>query len=314
MKALLDPLKPITLVFSLLVALVSVAQGQQSSTDHTPLINTVYFPVGFFAGGPPVLTTTDWRNLTPTSELLQRDLSWDTQDQGSYGSGRYGRGYGSTIVDAGPMVEVAVGLDMGRKKGADARFDKELRLGASYLANGYMNRTWYRSFTGPYDTLTSSLNGQVSYVDTTWQENYTAEYQFTRIGLNAAYILRKRTTHKFSWYVGLGGMIGTTMNASASVRHFVYTTASNSFSDYPELNSSKDPDEYEEMHVASTVWGAAYALAGIDLRLGNKDPFWSSIHLFNELRPTLMFSKVPGSDMATTGAFQNVFGLRLDLR
>ena len=314
MTSLLTAVRPFTLVLSLLVAAVTSAQAQPTSTDSGPLITTVYFPVGFFAGGSPLLTTTDWRNLMPTSELLQRDLSWDTNGQNTFSTYRNGPEDWESMANGGPILEVSLGLDMGRKKGAEARFDKELRVGVSFLANGSLGRTWERSATGRYDTLTSSLNGQQSYIDTTWREQYEAEYRFTRIGLNASYIVRKRSANKLTWYVGFGGMVGTTMNASASVQHFVNTTASRSPGNYPELDSSKEADEYEEVHVASTAWGAAYALAGLDLRLGNKSPFWSSIHLFNELRPTLMLSKVPGSSTATTGAFQNVFGLRLDLR
>lgn len=314
MITMFKTLRCVALVLSLLVAVVSSAQEQPTSTDHGPLITTVYFPVGIFAGGTPLMTTTDWRNLMPGSELLQRDLSWDTGDQSNYGFARGGPGYRGAMPDASPILEVAMGLDLGRKKGADARFEKELRLGVTYLANGYLGRTWYRSSTGPYDTLTSNLNGQESYVDTTWNEQYSADYRFTRIGLNAAYVVRKRTPGKLSWYVGFGGMVGTTLNASATVSHQVYTSVTRSYVDYPELDTSLDNDGFEEHHVASAMWGAAYALAGLDLRLGKKHPFWSSIHLFNELRPTVLFNKVPGSQMATTGAFQSLFGLRLDLR
>ncbi|HQV51092.1 MAG: hypothetical protein IPF95_05130 [Flavobacteriales bacterium] len=314
MTSLLKAVRPFNLVLSLLVAVVASAQEQPTSTDRAPLITTVYFPVGFFAGGSPLLTTTDWRNLMPTSELLQRDLSWDTGSQSTFSTYRNGPEEWESMANGGPVLEVSLGLDMGRKKGAEARFDKELRVGVSYLANGFLGRTWDRSATGRYDTLTSSLNGQQSYVDTTWREEYSAEYRFTRIGLNASYLVRKRSANKLTWYAGFGAMLGTTLNASASVQRIVNTTTSRSFSDYPELDSSFEADEYEEVHVASTAWGAGYALAGLDLRLGTKSPFWSSIHLFNELRPTLLFSKVPGSSTATTGAFQNVFGMRLDLR
>ncbi len=292
------------LVLAAAILSVPIAHAQQAPAPvGSPLITDVYFPVGFHVSGTPLMTTTDWRNLMPSSELLKNDLSWD-QHRGDLGRN----------VEGGANLEAAIGLDLGRKNGADARFDKQLRVGVSFLAPSSMYRRWDRSSTGRYDTLTSSLNGQVSYVDTTRNESYAATYRFTKIGLNASYILRKRTPGKWSWYVGFGVMAGTTLNASASVTHRIHTSASNSNSNYPELQGWDSNVESEEMHVASTGWGAAYALAGIDLRLGRTHPFWSSVHLFNEWRPTMMFTTVPGSRLSSTGAIQNLFGLRLDLR
>jgi len=302
------------LVATALVVVPNTFAQQTTSSERPPLITDVYFPVGFVAGSSALMTTTDWRNLMPNSELLKNDLSWDTGDQTSFGRGRYVGEYRPGDPNSVPAFEVSIGLDMGRKQGADARFEKQLRVGASYLGTGSSYRNWWRSATGRYDTLTSSLNGQTSFVDTTWNETYSAEYRFSRIGLNASYILRKRTPNKWSWYVGIGGMVGTTFNASASVEHRIYTEANTSVPDYPELGGYFDNEEREEMHVATTAWGAAYALAGIDLRLGRTNPFWSSVHLFNELRPAMMFNTVPGSKLASTAAIQNLFGLRLDLR
>lgn len=281
---------------------MAIAQGDSEPTK-APLVTDVYFPIGFQVGSTSLLTTTDWRNLMPDSELLKNDLSWDQH-----------REYDGRNVEGGAAFEASIGLDLGRKKGTDARFEKQLRIGVSVVASDPRYRQWYRSSTGRYDTLTSSLNGQVAYVDTTWNESYSADYRFSRIGLNASYILRKRTPSKWSWYVGFGGMVGTTFNASASVEHRVYTEANSSVVDYSELDGYFDDQEREETHVASTGWGAAYALAGIDLRLARTNPFWSSVHLFNELRPSMMFSTVPGSKLSSNAAIQNLFGLRLDLR
>ncbi len=303
-----------TLLVATALVVVPTAFAQQTiSTESRPLITDVYFPVGFVAGSSTLMTTTDWRNLMPNSELLKNDLSWDTGNS-THGPGWSGGEYWAVQSNSVPAFEVAVGLDMGRKKGADSRFEKQLRVGATYFGPGSLYRQWYRSSTGRYDTLTSSISGQTSFVDTTWNDSYSANYQFSRIGLNASYILRKRTPNKWSWYVGIGGMVGTTFNASASVEHRIFTEASNSYVDYPELGGYFDNEEREEMHIASTGWGAAYALAGIDLRLGKTNPFWSSVHLFNELRPSMMFTTVPGSKLASNGAIQNLFGLRLDLR
>lgn len=296
--------RPFLLLAAVTLAAPFAVAQEAPNAVRAPLITDVYFPVGFQGGSAPLMTTADWRNLMPGSDLLKNDLSWDSRQKDHFGHGAQG----------GAILEAAIGLDLGRKKGADARFDKQLRIGTSYLTTSAMSREWYHSSTGPYDTLTSSLNGQVSYVDTTWNESYSANYRFSRIGLNASYILRKRTPGLLSWYVGVGGMVGTTLNASASVSHHIYTTTSRSFVDYPELEEVDNNIEREEMHVASTGWGAAYALAGIDLRFSRKHPFWSTIHLFNELRPSMMFNTVPGSKMASTAAFQNLFGLRLDLR
>jgi len=294
--------RPLFIATALFAVQNTYAQ-QNTSSERAPLITDVYFPIGFYAGGVTPMTTTDWRNLMPNSELLKRDLSWD---QGRDGMSRSSEGAAA--------LEVAIGLDLGRNKGADARFDKQLRLGVSYLDFSFKNRVWSRSYTGPYDTLTSSLNNQVFLVDTTWNDVYRAEYAYSRIGLNASYILRKRTPNKWSWYVGFGGMVGTTLNARATVRHNTYTNASSTDLDYPDLNDQDGDTEQEEMRIASTPWGAAYALAGIDLRIGKTHPFWSSVHLFNELRPSMMFGTVPGSKLSATPAMQNLFGLRLDLR
>ena len=98
-----------------------------------------------------------------------------------------------------------------------------------------------RSATGRYDTLTSSLNGQQSYIDTTWREQYERNTALPdRI---ERFLHRAQTTRVIDLVCWGRRMVGTTMNASASVQHFVNTTATRSPGNYPELDPSYEADD-----------------------------------------------------------------------
>lgn len=278
---------------------------QEINSNRSPLFTDVYFPVGFLVHGNGLMTTQDWRNLMPGSEILDRALPDKESDLDDFDN-----------ANGSAAFETSVGLDLARSKGTDARFEKQLRLGVMFNSRTEQEGYWERSFTGPYDTLISSITGNEFLVDTTWTEAITARYNYSRVGLSASYILRKRTPGILSWYVGLGGLAGTTIGGSGQVDRRVGTTVEGVVGndDYPEFNDRSDTRETEEFHIASTGWGAVYALGGLDLQFGRKHPFWSTIHVFSEMRPTLFFNTVPGSPMRSSGAFQQLVGLRLDLR
>jgi hypothetical protein len=178
-------------------------------------------------------------------------------------------------------------------------------MGVDELANA-----WRRSLSGPYDTLVSQQTGEEILIDTTWSERTVASALFSRIGIAATYLLMGNNPSRWTWSIGAGASVGTTLNAQGSVDRF----AGSEYLPYDQRSYGIELVESETFRIGNTIWGTAHGVFGLDYKLSKEHPFWSTLNLHYELRPTVQFGSLPGADGYAYGTVQQLFGLRIDLR
>lgn len=255
----------------------------------------------------------DWRAMLPGSVLLKRDMSGSSP--GWYGMGAYGSPYGYDIARGNygsGSAYLGVGLDLGRPGEVEPRFEKRLRLGLNLAGYEDLYNSWGRTLTGVYDTLVSQQTGQMTFLDSSWTESYSAYATRERITVDATFMLRRASRSRWSWFVGAGLMVGTTYSGNAEVSHTI-TRSRDGSGGYPSFYEYRTI-ERETFRLDATLFAAAYALLGIDFRLGRTSPFWSDLHLFCEARPMLHWNAYPGLPSRMDGSSQHLFGFRFDLR
>lgn len=300
----------------LIVALGFAGFGtaQDDAGVKGPQIVEAYF------GSGPVLQTRqsrslpDWRAMLPGSELLQREFP----EEWSYGS--YYSSFGG-YVDPGPygdyattgtgMMYLGLALALGPDRTEAARSERRLRLGVCYSGSETDFSAWGRSLSGRYDTLVSQGNGELYFVDTTYTEQLTARLEWSRIGVDVAYVVRRNTNGRWTWQLGAGVQAGSRFDQRAAVAFRIERTEHTGFS---TIDRSSDPVSSGTYRLSPSFWGGIYGLAGVEFCLGKPGRFMHSFNVFYEMRPTML---VQGSgEMRTNanGAFQHLVGLRFDLR
>jgi hypothetical protein len=284
--------------------LVSFAQPEPS-----PLITDASLGFGFQLERSALLSDDDWRRMLPGSSLLLDDLPTGNEDP--YPS-RHPQGPRAlTAITGLGLVHAGASLALCRKREGAPRFDQRMRIVLIYAGVESVDGYWSRSASAPYDTLVSSATGEQYVLDSIWTERYTARHARDRIGLDATYIVHRRAESRFSWYLGLGVQFGVGLSGNAEVDRAI-------------IRETKQPSggfdyEYEQLsrerfRTPATGYVSMHALFGVDLRLGRKSAFWSALHLYAEMRPTIMVRSLPNLPAQASGAWQNLFGLRIDLR
>lgn len=297
----------LTLLFIFLLCQLVHAQEQQLPVTSLPSLADGYLLYGIFIQRESFMDLSDWRAQFPNSKLL-KDAAIASNTQGSHGRSS-GRGPGT--------LQVGIGLDLSRKENGGSIHRKQLRLGILHSANNSNQGSWSRSITGPYDTLTSQLSGEVYAVDTTWTERYSAYHEFSRLGFDLAFVLLNENLTRWSWQVGFGALIGMTLNDEGRV----YRTAERRIEDFSYGTAFLEEIEYSErigkeiFPNGTSFWVGPYAVLGFSRRLGDTHPFWRSLHLHYEARPTLLFSNFHGDVVRSMrAAGQHLLGLRVDLQ
>lgn len=281
----------------------------QEPPPRAPLFADCGFGFGFQLERGAWLSNEDWRLLLPASSLLRDDLPQRGGDAWGPGVGpRFNQGPGS--VGGLGLVTAQASLALHRDK-APGRYDNRLRFGILFGGDERSEGYWSRTESAPYDTLVSLSTGEQFVLDSSWMESYSATHTRSRVLIEGTYIAQRITASRFSWYVGIGLQLGIATDGRAEVSRSV-----SRYRDRPDGNRDYEYELLgsERFHTGSAACLGAHGLFGIDLRLGNKSPFWSALHLYMEARPAIMASALPGLPASASGAWQSLFGLRVDLR
>jgi len=276
----------------------------------SPLITDASLGFGFQLENGALLSDDDWRRMLPGSSLLLDDLP---QGRRWANSGGFQPDFyrGQALFNPLGVVSASAGLALFRNRAGESRYDNRLRLGVLYSGGDWAEGYWARSSSAAYDTLVSMGTGELFVLDSSWSESYSASHKRSRIGLEATYIAHRITGSRFSWYVGAGLQLGVALSGDAEVTHTVSRSADRpaggSDIEYELLGS-------ERFRTPAKGYAALHALFGVDLRLGKTSPFWSALHLYTEVRPAILMRSLPNLPAQTGGAWQSLFGLRIDLR
>lgn len=285
--------------------LASIAQPAPS-----PLITEASLSFGFQLEGGALLSDDDWRRMLPGSSLLLDDLPQGGRWANSGGfQPDFSRGQG--LFNPFGVVSASTGLALFRNRAGESRYDNRLRVGVLYGGGDWAEGYWARSSSAAYDTLISMGTGELFVLDSSWSESYSASHSRSRIGVEASFIAHRITGSRFSWSVGVGLQLGAASSGYAEVTHSITRSterpAGGSDYEYELLGS-------ERFRTPATAYAGLHGLFGIDLRLGKTSPFWSALHLYAEMRPAIMLRSLPNLPAQAGGAWQNLFGLRIDLR
>lgn len=308
-------MRPIALLILLSCSVHVAAQAQEA--PRALQITEGYLAYGSSSNPNLRMGLSDWRAMLPGSALLARDMSGLSVNDwygGYWGGGSYSpRAYG--YFDGGNSTGqgyVAVGLDLNRNTEAQHRFEQRLRVGVGIIGSEDLYGNWSRTLRGTYDTLISQQTGQMIFLDSSWTEGYSAYAYRSRAALDLSYVIRRVSASRWSWYAGAGLQLGFTHSGRAETSHYTYRR-SEGYGNQPSRYEQSMLEE-ESFRLKGTAHASGFALLGVDFRLGRTSPFWSHLHLFTELRPSLQYSAYPGLPSRIDSGMQNFFGMRIDLR
>ncbi|HRD51813.1 MAG TPA: hypothetical protein PKY96_04115 [Flavobacteriales bacterium] len=297
------------LTATLLAGLVAIQSFAQSETGPASRLLDCGLGMGLQVERGPWLSNADWQRMLPGSSLLRDDLP--ARSDGFFNA----YGYRPGLRDVGQsigmgMVSGHASLRLG-KANLDGRYQEKLRLGIVYAGSEYVEEVWSRASTAAYDTLVSVQTGQLYVLDTTYRDTYSASLTRSRIGIEGTYIAHRITTSRFSWFVGIGLQAGMTTGGEATVSRYVTRNEERYHEGY---RSTFETLGEERFRTAASGYGGLHGLFGLDLRLGKKSPFWSALHLYSEMRPSILAVSMPSLPSRVIGSWQMLSGLRVDLR
>lgn len=271
----------------------TLAQSPDSSSW-----GSVYIGGGaFFAGSQP---------------LYRQELALITSGSTLLAGGHVDHDYSNAgYEDATGLLDAGISFHPFRKS---AGLGPELRVGFLYGGRSTLTGYLRRSTRTPYDTLTSSQTGETFYVDSVHSSTYLVEYSAERFGLSTSLVWR--TKGRWSIYGGVGLAGGLLMNARTEVYHSTYDGV-----DDPNNNRPSDVHDgrysgnggTETFRNGTGWWLSLNTPLGLDFQVARRSAFWSRVHLYDELRPQLLFQGTPELGTGTNFGVQAVFGVRLKL-
>ncbi len=294
--------RTMTLAFFGMSFLAATAQYEPDTLKPLPLVCDVFIMPGGQLESMYAIGLDQWRKLAPNSDLLSQDLS----------------GYRSDFWSKGDRAQ-AMGLAMsiGIRLGGPARTKRSgayLRAGFTYQSHDGNDLDLRMDTRTPYDTLTSTQTGQVTYVDSLTIRRYHMSHRYEQVALDASLIFLKEYPRRWSLYGGVGLQLGLSMAGRVQVDHTIERLIDPSLVSGQATNPDRDLErEAEEFTTQSDLCLAVYVPLGVSYRLGRKSLFWRAMNLTYELRPTLAFGGVPELSAGARAGLGSYFGLRVDL-
>ncbi len=260
--------------------------------------------VFLYSGGLPdpayAASLADWRLMAPNSTLLARDLTDHDLRNG-----------GEQVIGA---FAASVCLDL-RKAGPAARSGAYLRIGFNFMQHAGRGTELVKETYSPYDTLTSSQTGEVTYIDSVVTSRYSFDHRYGQLALDAAVIYLKEYPRRWSLFGGGGIQVGSSFAGKVSVQHSIQREVTprlvGEFGRPDDRGASSSVSE--DLRSRSDVFIAAYVPLGVCYRLGLKRPFWRAMNLCYEMRPMLWLGGAPELNAGPQVGVAHYFGWRVDL-
>jgi hypothetical protein len=186
-----------------------------------------------------------------------------------------------------------------------------LRLGISNFSNQLMSAygSYYESHV--VDTLISSQNGSMTFVDSTISRNVFGNYNNQQIRIDAAYVWEMNAGERWAFSAGAGLSFGLSYQSKTSLHYTEYT---NSYQGYGSYAGNQITTHESETYKNPMNWGAnIYVPLGINFRLGTKRAFWKPWMIYSELRPQLSFNSIPKSGVKFSPGIGSSSGIRYNI-
>jgi hypothetical protein len=267
------------------VSVLVFGQVQNATVVKRIKINEYSIQTGLFGGSPAISTLADFNILAPNSVLLNSNL---IPDPATYYPYYYQRGPNS-------MFSAMLGFQFSDKQKTHYNKNIQLRVGVTYFNNSVLSGGLYNSERVPFDTLTSSQTGSLTFIDSIITKGLNMNYSSEQLRLDGTLIIRTNPDARFSLYSGIGLSAGFSFNAKTTIRYITnYQIVHRDPNGYTEHKKSFSGDsEYEVITNKNNFGFSAYIPLGINLKLGHKTEFWKKVNLFYEIRPSINVTYIP---------------------
>lgn len=245
---------------------------------------------------------TDFAPLAPGSSILMKDFSNYESGMGYFNFGMYP--FGMNTQNVSSFQSLQVGLSLPKCQGT-------LRLGLSNFSNQLMSA--YGSYYEEHvvDTLISSQNGSMTFVDSTVSRNVYGNYTNQQIRLDAAYVWEMNAGERWAFSAGAGMSFGLSYQSRTSLHYTEYT---NSYQGYGSYTGNQTTTHESESYKNPINWGAnLYVPLGINFRLGTKRAFWKPWMIYSELRPQLSINSIPNAGVKFSPGIGSASGIRYNI-
>ena len=212
--------------------------------------------------------------------------------------------FGMGMQNTSSFQSLQVGLSLPKCQGT-------LRLGISNFSNQLMSAygSYYESHV--VDTLISSQNGSMTFVDSTISRNVFGNYNNQQIRIDAAYVWEMNAGERWAFSAGAGLSFGLSYQSQTSLH---YTEFTNSYQGYGSYTGNQTTTHESETYKNPMNWGAnIYVPLGINFRLGTKRAFWKPWMIYSELRPQLSFNSIPNSGVKFSPGIGSTSGIRYNI-
>ncbi|MCF8269747.1 MAG: hypothetical protein K9I25_07215 [Crocinitomicaceae bacterium] len=244
---------------------------------------------------------TDFAPLAPGSSILMKDFSNYESGMGYYA---FNYPFNMGMQNNASFQSLQVGLSLPKCQGT-------LRLGISNFSNQLMSAygSYYESHV--VDTLISSQNGSMAFVDSTISRNVFGNYTNEQIRLEAAYVWEMNAGERWAFSAGAGLSFGLSYQSRTTLHFTEYT---NSYAGYGSYEGNQTTTHESEVYKNPMNWGAnLYVPLGINLRLGTKRAFWKPWMIYSELRPQLSINSIPNAGVKFSPGIGSASGIRYNI-
>ena len=244
---------------------------------------------------------TDFAPLAPGSSILMKDFSNYENGMGYY---NFNYPFNMGMQNNSSFQSLQVGLSLPKCQGT-------LRLGISNFSNQLMSAygSYYESHV--VDTLISSQNGSMAFVDSTISRNVFGNYTNQQIRLEAAYVWEMNAGERWAFSAGAGLSFGLSYQSRTTLHYTEYT---NSYQGYSFYEGNQTTTHESEAYKNPMNWGAnLYVPLGINLRLGTKRAFWKPWMIYTELRPQLSINSIPKAGVKFSPGIGSASGIRYNI-
>ena len=244
---------------------------------------------------------TDFAPLAPGSSILMKDFS---NYQGEMGYYNFNYPFSMGMQTNSSFQTLQVGLSLPKCQGT-------LRLGLSNFSNQLMSAYGSYYETHVVDTLISSQNGSMTFVDSTVSRNVFGNYTNQQIRLEAAYVWEMNAGERWAFSAGAGMSFGLSYQSRTSLHYTEYT---NSYQGYGSYAGNQTTTHESESYKNPMNWGAnLYVPLGINFRLGTKRAFWKPWMIYSELRPQLSINSIPKAGVKFSPGIGSASGIRYNI-
>lgn len=290
------------LLISIFCINLSLANAQTDEAPIKPInLADVSFQAGLMIQPSDNTNLSTFKQLAPESEILQNDFS-------SYNSSLLGGSIGHSIFSC------LLGIQFRNNKTKQYRENIKLRIGLSYTSFSLLNTSLTKEDRFTHDTLVSSQTGQTYFSDSITFRTLALDNYVEQIAIDASIIVNTSPEKRWQLFTGIGINAGFTISSVTSINYFKFSrseTDLNSENYSGSTFQSEAPTSINETFRNNNSFSAiAYIPIGVNFRVGKNNELLRKLHVYWELRPSILYNNIPDLFSLTRGAFSQSLGVR----